>query len=56
MCEPKRTNLRNSTRLARVADLGAEPMPMTPAGIEKIITEEIENWAKVIRFAAIKPI
>ena len=41
---------------ARFADLGAEPMPMTPADFGKLISEEIEKWAKVIRFAAIKPI
>jgi tripartite-type tricarboxylate transporter receptor subunit TctC len=41
---------------ARFADLGAEPMPMTPADFGKLITEEIEKWAKVIKFAAIKPI
>ena len=41
---------------ARFADLGAEPMPMTPADFGKLIIEEIEKWAKVIRFAAIKPI
>jgi tripartite-type tricarboxylate transporter receptor subunit TctC len=41
---------------ARFAGLGAEPMPMTPADFGKLITEEIEKWAKVIKFAGIKPI
>jgi tripartite-type tricarboxylate transporter receptor subunit TctC len=40
---------------ARLADLGAEPMTMTPAGFGKFIGDETEKWAKVVRFAAIKP-
>jgi tripartite-type tricarboxylate transporter receptor subunit TctC len=38
----------------RLADLGAAPMPMTPADFRKLILEEIEKWAKVIRAANIK--
>ena len=30
-------------------------MPMSPADFEKIIAEETEKWAKVIRAANIKP-
>jgi tripartite-type tricarboxylate transporter receptor subunit TctC len=40
---------------ARLADLGIEPMSMTPAGFSKLIAEDIEKWAKVIKFAGIKP-
>jgi tripartite-type tricarboxylate transporter receptor subunit TctC len=40
---------------ARLADLGAEPMSMTPADFGKLIAEETEKWAKVIKFAGIKP-
>ena len=40
---------------ARLADLGNEPMPMTPAGFAKFIADETEKWAKVIRTANIKP-
>jgi tripartite-type tricarboxylate transporter receptor subunit TctC len=39
----------------RLADLGNEPMPMTPAGFGKFIADETEKWAKVIRTANIKP-
>jgi len=39
---------------ARFADLGLEPMPMMPAEFEKFIADEIEKWAKVIKFANIK--
>ena len=39
---------------ARLADLGATPMPMTPADFGKLIADETEKWAKVIRAANIK--
>jgi tripartite-type tricarboxylate transporter receptor subunit TctC len=39
----------------RLADLGAAPMPMTPAAFEKLIVDETEKWAKVVKFAGIKP-
>jgi tripartite-type tricarboxylate transporter receptor subunit TctC len=40
---------------ARLADLGLTPMPLTPAECQKFITTEVEKWAKVIKFAGIKP-
>ncbi len=40
---------------ARFADLGIIPMPMTPAECQKFIIAETEKWAKVIKFAGIKP-
>jgi tripartite-type tricarboxylate transporter receptor subunit TctC len=40
---------------ARFADLGIIPMPMTPAECQKFINAETEKWAKVIKFAGIKP-
>jgi tripartite-type tricarboxylate transporter receptor subunit TctC len=40
---------------ARLADLGAVPMPMTPAEFGKFIAKETEKWGKVIRTANIKP-
>ena len=39
---------------ARLTDLAAVPMPMTPAEFEKFIGDEIEKWAKAIRAAGIK--
>ena len=39
---------------ARLADLGAEPMPMTPAEFGKLIADETEKWGKVVKFAGIK--
>ena len=40
---------------ARLADLGVEPMPMTPAKFGKFIADETDKWTKVIRSAGIKP-
>jgi tripartite-type tricarboxylate transporter receptor subunit TctC len=39
----------------RLADLGGIPMPMTPAEFSKLVADETEKWAKVIRAANIKP-
>jgi tripartite-type tricarboxylate transporter receptor subunit TctC len=39
----------------RLADLGIAPMPMTPAECQTFITTEVAKWAKVIKFARIKP-
>lgn len=40
---------------ARLVGLGGEPMSMAPAEFEKFIADETEKWAKVIKFAGIKP-
>jgi tripartite-type tricarboxylate transporter receptor subunit TctC len=39
---------------ARLADLGAVPMPMEPAEFGKLIAAETEKWGKVVRAANIK--
>jgi len=39
---------------ARLAELGGEPMPMTPAQFGKLIADETEKWAKVVKFAGVK--
>jgi tripartite-type tricarboxylate transporter receptor subunit TctC len=39
----------------RFDDLGVEPMPMTPTEFGKFIADEIDKWARVIKFAGIKP-
>ena len=39
---------------ARFADLGAEPMLMSPTEFGKLIADDTEKWAKVIRTANIK--
>jgi tripartite-type tricarboxylate transporter receptor subunit TctC len=40
---------------ARLLALGVEPKSMTPAEFGKFIAADIEKWAKVIKFAGIKP-
>jgi tripartite-type tricarboxylate transporter receptor subunit TctC len=40
---------------ARLADLGGTVLPGSPADFGKLIVEETEKWAKVIRAANIKP-
>jgi tripartite-type tricarboxylate transporter receptor subunit TctC len=39
---------------ARLAELGGEPMPMTPAHFGKLIADETEKWAKVVKFSGAK--
>jgi tripartite-type tricarboxylate transporter receptor subunit TctC len=40
---------------ARVADLGNMPLALSPTAYGKLLAEETEKWAKVIKFAGIKP-
>jgi tripartite-type tricarboxylate transporter receptor subunit TctC len=40
---------------ARLAAIGGEPLPGTPAGFGRLIAEETDKWAKVVRAAGIKP-
>jgi tripartite-type tricarboxylate transporter receptor subunit TctC len=40
---------------AKLADIGATPMPTTPGQFGKLIAEETEKWGKVVRAANIKP-
>jgi tripartite-type tricarboxylate transporter receptor subunit TctC len=39
---------------ARVSDLAATVLPGTPADFGKLIADETEKWAKVVRFAGVK--
>jgi tripartite-type tricarboxylate transporter receptor subunit TctC len=39
---------------ARLADLGCTPLVLSPAAFGKLITDEVEKWAKVIRAANIR--
>jgi tripartite-type tricarboxylate transporter receptor subunit TctC len=38
----------------RFGELVAEPMSMTPAEFGKLILDETEKWAKVVKFAGLK--
>jgi tripartite-type tricarboxylate transporter receptor subunit TctC len=40
---------------ARLADLGATVLALSPADFGKLIVEDTEKWAKVVKFAGIKP-
>ena len=39
---------------ARIADLGGEAMPLSPAQFGKFIADDTEKWAKVVKFAGTK--
>ena len=38
---------------ARLAELGGTPMPMSPEEFGKLVADETEKWAKVVKFAGI---
>jgi len=41
---------------ARLVGLGVEKMSMTPAEFGKLIADETEKWASVVKFAGIEPV
>ena len=47
--------LADPKTMARLAHEGGMAMPGTPADFAKLIAEETEKWAKVVRAANIKP-
>jgi tripartite-type tricarboxylate transporter receptor subunit TctC len=46
--------IADPTMIARFADLGVIPFPISTADFDKFIVEQTEKWAKVIRAANIK--
>jgi tripartite-type tricarboxylate transporter receptor subunit TctC len=40
--------------VARLTELGLEPMPMTPGDFEQFVAAETEKWAKVVQRAGVK--
>ena len=48
--------LGDANMKARFADLGGAPMPMTSAEFTRLIADETDKWAKVIRRANLKPV
>jgi hypothetical protein len=40
---------------ARFADLGSTPLPGLPADFGKLIADETEKLAKVVKFAGLRP-
>ena len=39
---------------ARMADLGSDPLPGSAGDFAKLIAEETDKWAKVVKFAGLK--
>jgi tripartite-type tricarboxylate transporter receptor subunit TctC len=48
------TILAEAKAQARMAELGGEPMPMTPDGFRKLVADETEKWGKIVKFAGAK--
>ena len=46
--------LVDATMKTRLAELGGTALPGSPADFGKLIVDETEKWAKVIKVAAIK--
>ena len=40
---------------AKIADLGGTPLVLSPAEFTKLVADEVEKWAKVVKFANVKP-
>jgi tripartite-type tricarboxylate transporter receptor subunit TctC len=49
------TSLADPKLIARFAELGAIPIPLTPAEYGKLMIDETEKWAKVVKFSGAKP-
>jgi tripartite-type tricarboxylate transporter receptor subunit TctC len=47
--------LADSALHARLIGVGIEPTPMSSANFSAFVAAETQKWAKVIRFAHIKP-
>ena len=45
--------LKDPKLVARLADAGGLPMPMTPAEFGKLVSDETEKWRKVVEFAGV---
>lgn len=46
--------LANPQIKARLADLGSTPLPGSPADFAKLIADETEKWARVVKFSGTK--
>jgi tripartite-type tricarboxylate transporter receptor subunit TctC len=49
------TALADPKMQARIADLGGTVLPGTPTAFGKLLVDETEKWAKVVKFAGLKP-
>jgi tripartite-type tricarboxylate transporter receptor subunit TctC len=39
----------------RLAELGATTMPLSPEDFRKLVADETEKWAKVVKFSGARP-
>jgi tripartite-type tricarboxylate transporter receptor subunit TctC len=49
------TILRDPKSKARLADLGASVIPGSPSDFGKLIADETDKWAKVVKFSGARP-
>jgi tripartite-type tricarboxylate transporter receptor subunit TctC len=47
--------LADAKMKARLADIGGEVLPGSAAEFGKLIADETEKWAKVVKFAGLRP-
>jgi tripartite-type tricarboxylate transporter receptor subunit TctC len=47
--------LADSKMKARLADLGGTPLAGSPADFGKLVADETDKWAKVVKFSGAKP-
>ena len=45
--------LKDPRLVARLADVGGIPKPMTPAQFGKLVADETDKWRKVVEFAGV---
>src|ERR1043166_9632736 len=45
--------LKGPKLVARLAEMGGIPKPMTPAEFGKLVADETEKWSKVVAFAGV---
>ena len=45
--------LQDPKLVARLAEIGGIPKPMTPAEFGKLVADETEKWRKVVAFAGV---
>ena len=49
------TGLSDPKVRGRITDLGNVPLPLSPADFGRLLNDDTEKWANVIRAANIKP-